>query len=335
MSGADIPYQLRPNKYVDREIFFDCVRRAIGFEAPENFVYMSMGGKHLVDHHSIHVSLGICRLFSFDMDQHTVKRQEFNKPYGFIRCENLTSGKFVDEFENIASSFEGDPRFIIWLDYTNHIERPQQLGELQTLLGNLSPGDIVKITVNADPRRFSAGRAKWPKHIKTMNEYRRMKFLEQMGDFCGNVVEADMSEENLPKALARCVASSVQKVVWAHDNCVARPLNVQSYSDGTPMLSCTCIVLNRGDADDFFRASSIERWALRSVDWEDVHTINVPDLSLKERTFVDSLVAEKPVAEIAASLGFEFEGGPDETYAQISSYIKHARFYPSFKRVDA
>ena len=82
MSGDEIPYQLRPNKFIDRQMFLELLSRLVMPRGPENYVYVSMGGRHLVDHYAIYNKLGIQALFSFDFDRNEVARQKFNRPTG-------------------------------------------------------------------------------------------------------------------------------------------------------------------------------------------------------------------------------------------------------------
>ncbi len=44
MNGAEIPYQLRPSKFIDRQIFMELLSRLIQVRGPENYIYISMGG---------------------------------------------------------------------------------------------------------------------------------------------------------------------------------------------------------------------------------------------------------------------------------------------------
>lgn len=333
MSGADIPYQLRPNKHIDREIFFDCIRRSIGFATPEETVYMSMGGKHLVDHHAIYHSVGIKNSFSFDAEDNTVYRQIFNTPFGFTSCDEMKSDKFVAEFDNIADEYADAARFVVWLDFTSHKERPEQLGEFQALLSKLPVGSIARLTVNADPRCFTIPKNKWSKGITTVNEARREKFISQMGDFIGTVESKHMSNLELPVTIAKCVKFAVSKVQLAAKSWCVRPLNLQWYSDSTPMLSCTLIVLEKENADQVLESNAFSKWEFFSKDWNHVHRVYVPDLSIKERSFIENCIGKKTAKQIADALGFQFIDDEGENISQIENFIRHSRFYPSFKKM--
>ena len=105
MSGDDIPYQLRPNKFIDRQMFLELLSRLVAGRSPENYVYISMGGRHLVDHHAIYGKLGIRVLFSFDMNANEVARQNFNRPTGDTVCVEMHSANLPSEIDTIFQRF--------------------------------------------------------------------------------------------------------------------------------------------------------------------------------------------------------------------------------------
>ncbi|MBT7956418.1 MAG: hypothetical protein HN731_14600 [Rhodospirillaceae bacterium] len=333
MSGSDIPYHLRPNKFVDRQIFFDLLSRVIPPDAVENYVYMSMGGKFLTDHSLMFQNLGIKHLYSFDGALAVVKRQKFNLPYSFVRSEHKSSKEFVDDFESVVGEYPVNSRCIVWLDYTN-TKRSKQLGELQHLVSKLNPFDIVRITLNADLETITKSEGGIPKPFNTHEEYRLFVFNNELGEYGENPTKAQMKKATFPIALSNCVKTAMQKGAMINSEIAAKPLSIHSYSDGTPMLTVTAIILPRGEIGKFFARKSISRWPRRSKSWTDVQNLNLPDLSLKERIEIDRRLKSSSPNQIAKSLGFNFGGKKKSTIDQIRSYKSYCRYYPMFSRVE-
>ena len=81
MSGTDVPYHLRPNKYVDRQIFIDLLHRLDRVRPLSSSVYVSMGGKFLDDHKAIRFAFDLKASVSLEKFAEVVPRQNFNKPF--------------------------------------------------------------------------------------------------------------------------------------------------------------------------------------------------------------------------------------------------------------
>jgi len=57
MTGEQIPYHLRPNKYVERELFCELLLRLGSQFDLKKYMYASMGGKFLTDHYLMHIKI--------------------------------------------------------------------------------------------------------------------------------------------------------------------------------------------------------------------------------------------------------------------------------------
>ncbi|POZ52996.1 O-methyltransferase [Methylovulum psychrotolerans] len=104
MSGQDIPYYLRPNKHVERQIFIEILSHVNAWNKLIEYLYVSMGGKFLEDIKQIHSALNIKKLVSIERDKITFERQQFNRPLSLIDCLNMTSGDLVNQIGTLLDS---------------------------------------------------------------------------------------------------------------------------------------------------------------------------------------------------------------------------------------
>ena len=334
MNGAEIPYHLRPNKFVDRQLFVDLLARVGRLRDFSKYVYISMGGKFLEDHRALHMALDVSELISIDASPEIVARQDFNKPFDSIKCVPKTAADFVDEFSTFASTYPADTNFVVWLDYTNPKDRLLQLQEFSKLISHFQPFDIVKITINANIRTLGA-EGKLPAGFPTIRDWRLDIYQAQLGQFPGNATAEEMVQAYFPRVLARSIAAAAKHGTETLRNATLRPLAVFAYSDGPhTMLSSAWIVLPEAEADSFMREPPIANWTFLAPSWEDVARINVPDLSTREKLHIDRLLLSKQDDEISQSVGFLFGEDETDSIEKVSQYRRHYRFYPHFMRVS-
>ncbi|PQO35878.1 hypothetical protein DTL21_08045 [Bremerella cremea] len=167
MSGHDVPYQLRTNKYVERQLFLDVLDFVRIWNGPSHYVYASMGGRFLEDFKQINHRFAIERMISIELDSTTCDRQKYNR-LGFIECLNKHSTEFVNDLDQLVGEYE-EHRFIVWLDFALANKRGEQLDDFRNLVSKLSSGDVVKITLNANPQSFR--RPTDPLTVKDFDKY--------------------------------------------------------------------------------------------------------------------------------------------------------------------
>ena len=86
VSGATAPYQLRPHKAIERNLFMDLLKR---IDAANNvdltkYRYVGFGAAFLEDFKVCHLELGIKVMDSIEMSKFAYSRQIFNNPYNFL-----------------------------------------------------------------------------------------------------------------------------------------------------------------------------------------------------------------------------------------------------------
>lgn len=203
MTGQNVPYHLRINKFIERQLFLDVLDAARVWNGPSQYVYVAMGGRFLEDFKLVNDRFAIEHMFSIESDRITCDRQAFNR-LGFIDCRHQTTGEFIDDLDVFVSRHKGR-RLIVWLDYTMANKRGMQLSELRQLVSKLASGDVVKITLNANSQSFRRRAA-----VITRNDFD--KYLRKTDDpiykdfetYLGTVVAAatEQSEEGAMRSLA-------------------------------------------------------------------------------------------------------------------------------------
>lgn len=329
MSGEDIPYQLRPNKFIDRQLFIEMLSRLIVPRGTEKYVYVSMGGRHLVDHYAVYNQLGIRAQFSFDVDANAVLRQRFNRPTGATICEQMNSAALAGEIDGIFQKFRQKENLIVWLDYTT-ADRNAQLQEAVQTLARLKHGDVFRITLNSNPQTLCGG-SEWKKaEAASPAAYRADRLRAQVGDLMPTDITV-IAEDDLPKVLARCVHLAATAAERLQENLRFTPVSITSYRDGQRMLTVTCAVSENGKSD--FPGAQFRKWEFACDDWDDIEFISAPQLSLKEQYRLDAHL-HRGARRMLEALSFLPAKDEATSLEAIKSYKTYHRYYPTFRNVE-
>ena len=332
MSGEDVPYQLRPNKFIDRGLFMDLLSRLLPSLGTDKYVYVSMGGRHLIDHTAVYRQIGITNLFSFDLDDNVVLRQKFNRPIDSAVCEGMNSGKLPGKLDTIMAQFPDATNMVIWLDFTNPHDRLTQLQELVEVAKRLQPGDILRISINANLTTLEEGSSKWKDlRFPGPGEYRAACLKRQLGDFVPATLDA-IGESDFPSILSECVSLAFSKAEDVVRTNVFKPLLLTTYRDGQRMMTATCVVARSSERSS--EVPGLGGWQFLPANWSDVLAINAPDLSLREKLKIDERLS-KTAKVVLDHLGFLPAKNEAKSIEAIASYQKLHRYYPAFHHIEA
>ena len=295
-----------------------------------------MGAYPLEDHKMVHRIIGIKRLLAFDLDEKTVKRQEFNRPVASCKCIAASSGNVVDEFDNVMKDHKLDDAngFIVWLDYTSPSQIHHQVREFQTLIDKLKDGDIVRVTVNAHLNdQVDMRAAGKPIPVAERRKTGLEKLHQRIGEYLPSTASpTDMTEEGFPLLLSSAFGSAVHKAFPPNGSKTFQPLSIIRYADGQQMLTITGLVIERDNTRAMLTALDLKNWPFASSDWNKVHHLVVPSLTLRERLFFEREVGGR-VDRIEKKLGFTDAAGLS-VRDFLRSYKNYYRFYPSLLSVD-
>jgi len=323
MSKAeDIPYQLRPNKFIDRQIFVDLLTKIVPQRDDGRYVYISMGGKHLVDQESVYRRVGIRNLFSFDDSADIVARQLCNRPTAKAVCKEMMASALASEIDDILSTFPKATNIVAWLDYTKR-NRLSQLQEFAEVLKKCQAGDVIRITMNADDRTLNQS---WEKSTASgPSEFRAEMLKENIAEFFDTKIEA-IGKDGLPATLSEAVriaASGAEEEI--DSELTLAPVLLTSYADGMRMFTATLLCHNRKTG----LPNGLRGWEFNPKRWSDIVDISAPDLSLREKVEIDKHLKKGPSA-ILKAIKFKPSSELDDAKIAIESYKRLHRYYPSF-----
>lgn len=319
MSGP--PYHLRKNKAADRLTFIDAIGylQKLNPESTE-YTYYGFGGSYLEDMRVIYEFHPEIELVSIEKDPEVFERQDFHRPCNKIRLENVDMGKIIDEAEL------DDKICIVWLDYTK-LEYPffEQFG---LVINQVASGSMVKITLRADPRDYfriyngeSNGKPKDKKIEKFLKKFENIlpdtDIPWRYGDFAYYV--------------QKMVRITAQRALEGTSFTYC-PISSFYYSDGTWMLTVTGVVWPTEDKSKV--ETTFAGWKFPNLSWEEPRWINIPDLSTKERLFLQRFLPCEgdSGAFLREKLGHPIGGDNQTTEEALEQYAIFHRYFPYFLR---
>jgi hypothetical protein len=331
MSGEAVAYHLRQNKHVDRQLFVEILSYVNRYASIRKALYVSFGGVYFEDFKLIHNVFGADKLLSIEEIPWILKRQKHNMPFGCIRCEELKSRVLVTKINDYRAEF-GDPSLICWLDFASPSRRAQ-LEEVSVLLKNCRAGDVVRVTMNANPETL--GEKSGVELTSTLNARRLAKLREQLADkLPGEVDEHDLTKDAFPALMLRMLKLEMLKAMESQPELQFQPLGSYNYADSQhTMLTVTGIVLEAEKVGEFLQRTRIKEFKFSGLKWE-LRRINVPLLSQREKLILDQKYKTATPSKISRGLGFQVAKSKPESYEMLRDYFDFHRYYPHFHRIQ-
>jgi hypothetical protein len=327
-AAPPVPYKLRPNKAVDRELFLSLLSRLAAIVNIETYKYVGLGGPFLEDFRLLHARTGVQDMDCVECEESIYQRQKFNKPIESIAC-------FLNTLERHFESTEFNTPVIAWLDYTSPRELRTQIETYSNLVLTLPHQSILRITLNANPSSLGKpdanalsvvvpGDGNIERQGKTELEWRLDKFRERLADYSpATLTPEDMTHRKYGKSILESLRLAVEKttlevtnrkVVWVLSTC---------YSDGQPMVTATLIILS---PDDLQVQDALKNWEFLSLPQSPL-IIDLPSLSTLERLTMESSTDPR------SKLGYDLPKS-DFDVNPFDSFKKFYRFFPHFARID-
>jgi hypothetical protein len=314
-AGSSLPYRLRPNKAVDRELFLSLLMRLAPKLALEKYHYVGLGGPFLEDFRLIHGRVGIAKMTCIETEEQVHKRQLFNRPIASIECVHKSLEDYLDETDL-------DSPAIIWFDYTEPKGITSQIERFARTIGTVPIGSVLRITLNANPS--SLGRPDGNLSEAELMEWRLQAFQRRLGALFPNGLIADgMKQENFGRSLLHALKLAVEKDVLSfRDRRIVWALATH-YADGQAMVTAALVVCQN---DDKTIEEVVQAWEFHATT-DAPHRVDLPALSTLERLTMESN------DDAQAKMGFEL---PTSNMGEnpFDVFRKFYRIYPHFSRVE-
>ncbi len=325
--ATSIPYQLRPNKAADRELFLSLLARLSGTLHLENFCYIGLGGPFMEDFRMVHSRIGISDLVCVESDDQVRIRQDYNRPAPCIRC-------VPNSLEEYVKSTEFDKPVVLWFDFTDPKSTTSQIECYASSALEVPDFSILRLTLNANPESLGKPKADEiqtpPDGIKdledpnpTLNEWRLERFRRRMGGLTPNDSRPEnMARSTFGKTLLKSVRFAVDRELLQVRNRRIEWLLATHYADGQPMVTATLIVLP--------------------------NTVSLP-MTMSSWPFYTQpdtpLVLDMPMLSSRERLALEASGAPDDFFPfklpttglaadSYASFRQFYRIYPHFAKID-
>jgi hypothetical protein len=322
-------YHLRPNKYIDRQMFVDTLINLNKFLHISDYTYIGFGSFMFDDFKLIHQKLNIQKMFSVEHDNDIHQRAINNKPYSCIELVNKTSTDFISSF------FPSNEHVIIWLDYTSPSEIATQFSDIGFLLPNLNKYDILRITLNANPKTLLTR----PQSPEKTSKMRLSELKKRIPDFIPNTIkDDDMAEDKYPITLLRALQKAAHNYLskTPFSKKYLYPIYSTVYKDGQQMVVLTAIVLDMLEDEQNIK-NTLANIPQANFTWDNPAIINVPLLTEKEAIEIDQILPCKNAKNILKkNYSYLFDGIDKKQNRTIflESYINYYKYYPHFHSVN-
>jgi len=309
------PYQLTPNKAVDRLIFMDAIRRLRTPGNADDCSYYSLGGPYLEDCKLVYECFPNMRMVSIEHDVDTYRRQQFHLPCGNLTLLNTDLASFLAAFDTDGGAS------VLWLD--NVGLEYAHFDAFMTALQRVGAGSMIKITLEAS--------VKWNSGSKRDGE-RRLRFSEKYVDLMPDPGAAlPIGDTDLAFMLQAMIRIASERALHG-SSLVFQPVSSFLYRDGVTMVTLTGVVCDHAEVGPV--VENFGDWELANLDWSKPRRIDLPILTTKERLHLQGhLPCPKDAGRaLYQLLGYQIEEGEERTRAQLQQYADYHRYSPYFVR---
>ena len=322
--GSSVPYHLRPNKYVDREIFLDLLAKLDSCVDLGRYHYVGLGGPFLADFRLIHNRFRMKKLICLDSDPKVCERQKFNRPSHSISILCSTIEDYLDKI-----SFRCP--VVIWLDYTSAEDIEEHIFRFSRTITEVPAHSIIRITLNANPSnlgsrpsQFRTGSSSLATPAELDQEWRLYILKEKFGDLVPHDAQPrNTSNKEYGKLLLKILKIAVDEETISSNINVIWSLATH-YADGQPMVTATAVVCRRKYHEEI--KNILKNWEYAS-DPHNPLLLDVPVLSTLERI---TMAANRSPR---SKMKFDLKSG-NMGVDPFEAYEKYHRVLPHFSRVD-
>ena len=312
--ASSLPYRLRPNKAVDRELFLALLTRLHHAFDITSYKYVGLGGPFLEDFRLIHARIGIREMDCIEREEAVHQRQLFNRPVESIHCVHSS-------LEDYLARSEFTVPIVLWLDYTDPGNLRAQIESFAYQTLELPLNSVLRITLNANPE--SLGKPPVGQEASVL-PLRLASLRTKLGDLCPvDLTDEDMTQRRFGVSVLRALKLAVEKrMLEVRDRKISWAL-ATTYADGQAMATATLIVL--AESDEVIEPL-LSGWEFRSPPANPL-VLDMPALSTLERLTMEA--HDDPRARMTFPLPLSAMG--QDPY---DAFKRFYRVFPHFSRVE-
>jgi hypothetical protein len=197
--------------------------------------------------------------------------------------------------------------------------------------------DVVKLTLNANAASYvplnSSEKKPEVTHKARLNKLKEMLGVTDLFPLGSINSTSMMTAGKFPHALNLVIKYAAELAMEGRKDLRFQPLTSFTYSDGQTMLTVTGLLIENDLVDCFHSKTGIDRWSLSNTHWDVPKVIDIPNLTLRERLYIDSLLPQFSAEEIQKKLDFLFDKKEGKSVKMIDNYSNFYRQSPHFSRI--
>lgn len=262
-------------------------------------------------------------MISLEADPQVFSRAKFNLPYNCIDVKNMDSTAYLTRFMPNDTDHN-----IFWLDFVSPSGLGAQLADYTTLLERLNPGDIVRITLNANPDSLGK-KSENPDSIRAARlETLRSRVKDAY--LPPELTAECLTRHNYPITLLK-ILKAATLLSFEYSANFLFPLFSTVYADGQQMLTFTGIILNDPSLESRIR-DSLKAYPHNAFSWDtEPSRIEIPALSVQEISELNKRLPITDQQTLMTDFPFIFD---DKHLDAVNSYIAYYKYYPNYHLVS-
>ena len=282
-SYKKINYNLRMAKTVERKMFIEAFRKLSVFQKIEKYRYVGFGSTYFNDFILYHKSLGLNNMVSIEKEINESDRFTFNKPYSCIKLNFGTSTL-------VLPTLSWDEKTILWLDYDNDLN-DSILSDINSFVASAKSGSMLILTIKAHPCLINTNDEKERQEKRLLDIQKRIAQEKIPPTLTGK----NLNLYSLHKVYRNIIFNEIESCLLQRNGLLSEENKFRAnqifnilYQDGARMLTLGFVLYSKMD-DTKMNDASFEDLNFFS-NTEKTFNIEIPNLTLKELKFLDSLL---------------------------------------------
>ena len=306
------PYHLRANKGVDRVALVEAILRLSGGQQLSEYTYYGLGGPFLEEYRLLYATCPELRMVSVENNEEIYKRQDFHLPCGVLELRH-------EEFSSFLRQYDAEDRkSIFWVDNTDL--KYDHIDSFIALLQKVSPGSLVKISLQAEPQYYQEAE-------------RKRSFRGEFDEVLPHGAVVPTERGRFAALLQDIVQIAAQRAFRGIEDRTFQPVSSLYYKDGAGMFTIAGVVCETDERPDVRR--KFEGWQFANLDWAAPTKIDLPDLSTKERLKLQKFLPRSTTdagLALHRALGYLIDEDAASTRRQLKQWALYHRQAAHFVR---